>query len=838
MESSLEDEIRDHLERRAAMLRETGMDPGEAEHQARVAFGSIRRVREESREIRTWTAFETTLRDIRYAWRGLLRNRTFSVTAVASLSIAIGAITAVYSVADAAMFRALPVRQPDQLFTLSVPGRNTFSYPAYLQVRQVTDGGTRVALISVADRVETQTPDRSAPFETVVQQYVSGTAFDAIGVRPALGRLLSEADDRGPRTERVAVLSFDYWRRRFGSDPGVLNRLVVINGGSYRIVGVAARGFFGVEPGKLVDLWLPIMTFDPGVFTNPAASLFRIVGRLPAGASRQQLEIRLQTVVPEIRIVDGASGLASFRSAFGPQLAIIGVVAALILLIAVANVASLLMGSATVRSGEMALRMSLGATRARIVRQLLIESALLSSLAGVCGWLIAMAGTPRLIAALSTERDPVQLVSSMNSRVLWFCIAICVACAVLFGLVPAWTAASAPMHHLKRVGRQASPSRVRSAVVATQMAVAFCLVFVAFSFLYSVDNLLSVNPGFQTKHVAVLTLHSDLGPNQDGLRMTQELQRGVDALPGVEGAAVAWYAIFNGSRRLDGVVVPGEPRLERQDIFYRVSPGYFATLKTPLLDGRDLTPNDSDAHDPIATVVNLAFVHTYFDDGHALGRVFQRSDGARHVVVGIAADSVYDDLRRGPQPIAYFPMKPPRIFSMYVRSALDDATVMRLVAREAATTTPGIRVVDVTTLDALIGNTLVTEKLLASLGSLFAAIGLALAAIGVFGVVNYTVLRQTREMGIRVALGAPGRALVALVVKDFLWILTASLAAGFVAAVTVTLFVRSHLFGVHLADPRVTIGAVAVCVAATGVALIVPVLRAATIDPMIAVRSE
>jgi predicted permease len=618
----------------------------------------------------------------------------------------------------------------------------------------------------------------------------------------------------------------------------VLNRSVFINGGSYRIVGVAARGFFGVEPGTLVDLWLPIMTFDPGVFTNPAASLFRVVGRLPRGLTRQQLEIRLRTVLPGIRVVDGASGIASFRSAFGRPLAIIGIVAAFILLIAVANVASLLLGRATVRSGEMALRVSLGATRARIVRQLLIESALLSSVAGACGWLIAIAGTPRLIALLSTRSDPVQLVSSMSARVLWFCISICVACAVVFGLIPAWTAASAPMRNLKRVGRQASPSRVRRAVVAAQMAFAFCLVAVAFSFLVSVANLLRVNPGFQTDHIAVLTLHSELGLGQDVLRMTQELQRGVDMQPGVESAAVAWYAIFNDSKRLDAVVVPGKPPLERQDIFYRVSPGYFATLKTPLLEGRDLTLNDSDAHDPIATVVNLAFVRTYFDDGHALGRVFRRADGARHVVVGIAADSVYDDLRRGPQPIAYFPMKPPRIFSMYVRSALDDATVLRLVAREAAATTPGIRVVDVTTLDALIGNTLVTEKLLASLGGLFAAIGLALAAIGAFGVVNYTVLQRTREMGIRVALGAPGRALVALVVKDFLGILAVSLAAGFVAAVTVTMFVRSHLFGVHLADPRVAIGALAVFVAATGVALVVPVLRALTIDPMIAVRSE
>ena len=849
IEASLDGEIRDHLERRAAALCAAGMDSRDAEREALRAFGSVRRVREDSRDVRTWPALEATLQDLRYGWRGLRRNRAFSITALMSLGLSIGAITAVYAVVDAATFRPLPVPQPQKLFTLTAPmespqvgdagqDSDTFSYPAFQQVRDGAAGAAQVAIVSAVERVEAQSPDRAAPIERLMQQYVSGTAFDTIGVRPALGRIFSSDDDNGPGIDRVAVLSFDYWRRRFGSDPTVVDRSIVVNGSRYRVVGVAEQGFFGVEPGKVVDLWLPVMTFDPGVFTNPSARLFRIIGRLNAGESREQLQARLRPVVTGARVVNGSNGFASFRRAFARPVAIIGIVAASILLIAVANVASLLMGRATARAGEMALRGSLGAGRSRLVRQWLTESALLSALAGTVGWLLAAFAAPWLTTLLSKTSDPVHLALSMNTRALWFCIAVSATCTMLFGVIPALHATSMPIRGLRRVAGHSAPLRVSRIFVGMQMAFAFCLVTVACTFLVSALNLSSVDTGFDANRLTVLTLRSELGLGQDVLRMTQVLQAQVGRLTGVESAAVAWRAIFDAGPRLDAVVVPGKRPLPRQEIFYRVSPGYFATLKTPLLAGRDLDSNDTEAREPIATVVNRAFARTYFDDDHVLGRVFQRADGAHHVVVGLAGDAFYENLRGGLQPIAYFPMKPPRIFTLYIRSALDPATVMKLVEREAAAVTPGFRVVDVTTLNTLVGNTLVTERLLARLGSAFALIGLALAAIGAFGVVNYTVLQRTTEIGIRAVLGASPRALVELVVRDFIGTVVIALSVGFVAAVGATVVVRSQLFGVTALDPIVVVTALGVFLLATAVAVCVPVLRAATIDPMIAVRAS
>lgn len=848
IDDSLEEEIRDHLERRAAALRDTGLNAHDAEREALRAFGSLRRVREDSREARSSVALETTIQDLRYAWRGFRRNPAFSITAVTSLGMAMGALIAVYRVADAAMFRPLPVHQPDRLFTLSVSpaspqgtlgaaDTDTFSYPTYQQVREVTEGAAQVALVGSAEQVEAQSPDSAAPFEKLVQQYLSGNAFDTLGVRPVIGRLFSGTDDNGPGIERVAVLSFDYWRRRFGTDQAAVNRLILVNGTSYRIIGVAAQGFFGAEPGKAVDLWLPVMAFDPGVFTNPAARLFRIIGRLGAGERRDQLQRHLQSIVPEVHLIDGATGFASFRRAFARPLAIMGMVAASILLIAVANVASLLMGRVTARAEEMALRLSLGAGRARLARQWFTESALLSVLAAALGWWLATLAAPWLVRLLSTSGEPLRLVLSIDTKAVWFCVAVSATCALVFGVMSTLAATSMPMRGLRRVAGHVAPLGLSRVFVAVQMAFAFCLVIVASTFVVSVRNLFSVDTGFNADHVTVLTLRSELGLNQDALRATQVLQQQVDRLPDVEGAAVAWRAIFDGSPRRDTVVVPGKPPLGRQEIFYRVSSGYFATLRTPLLEGRDLTPGDTDAKEPVATVVNRAFARAYFGAGPVLGRVFQRADGVRHVVVGLAGDSFYENLRGSAQPIAYFPMKPPRIFSMYVRSSRDAVTVMKLVQREASTVTPGIRIMDVTPLNTLIDGTLVTERLLSSLGSVLAAIGLTLAAIGSFGTVNYTVLQRTTEFGIRAALGASRRALIALVVRDIVRIGAVAIIIGFAAAVGSMTLARSQLFGVHIIEPTVVLTAVGIFLVSTTLAIGAPVLRAVTIDPMIALRA-
>jgi len=422
----------DHVERRAAALRTKGLSPADAEREAILRFGNVTQLREQSREIRLSSILETTIQDIRYAGRGMLKSPAFALTAILSLGLAIGANTAIYSIIDAAMLRPLPVQQPERLFTLTIPdidqpgitgsgeGR-VFSFPLYQQLRAAAGSSARLAILISPGPVEAQQEASEAPIERVIQQYVSGETFDILGVPPAQGVLFSSDEDRGIGGHPVAILSHDYWRRRFNSSTEIIGRTMKISGQPFRIIGVAREGFFGVEPGKFVDVWLPATMFDPGVFTNPAAAVFHIAGRLSAGATVDQIQARLQPAFHDhqqemsqrsplppsvqreylakaLRVAElGSSDLR--RTFAGPLWIVLGVAIG-ILLIACANVASLLLARSTARSAEMAMRVSLGAGKFRIVRQLLVESLLLSAVSGVLGWILAGVSAPILVNML------------------------------------------------------------------------------------------------------------------------------------------------------------------------------------------------------------------------------------------------------------------------------------------------------------------------------------------------------------------------------------------------------------------------------------------------------
>jgi predicted permease len=875
LDESLEDEIQDHLERRSAAFREEGLTPVEARRRALTAFGSVRRVREQSREVRLWAGLESTIQDVRYAWRTMRRSPMFALTALLSLSLAIGANTAIYAIVDAALLRPLPVPEAKRVFTLAAPAlepgaapesaeTESFSYPLYLRFRAAAGDSARLAVFGPSDRAEAQGPDPTGPIERVRQQFVSGEAFEMLRVPPALGQLFSSDDDRGPGVPLVAVLSFEYWRRHFNADPGVLGQAITLNGRQHHIVGVASEGFFGVEPGKFVDVWLPVMTFDPGVFSNPAANLFRIVGRLSGDTSEEQLQARLQPVFHDrqmeviaqnpaipadvlkafgnrgIRVHPGGIGASDFRRSFARPIGIVWSVAAAILLVACANVASLLLSRSAARSPEMALRTSLGATRGRLVRQLLTESLLLSALASALGWMFASSAARWLVTLLSTDGDPVRLALAMDSRVLLFCAGICTATALIVGVLPAWHGAAVRALSAVTPGRgDARRVLLGRLFVSVQVAFVFCLVVAGAGFLFSLHKLATVDTGFDPRHVTVLTMGSRLGPRQDGLKLTQVLQRQLAMLPNVQGAAVGWWAIFGDSRRTEQIVLAGRPPSERQETFYRISPGFFATLRIPLVEGRDFDVRDTDGVQPIPTIVNRAFARKYFGGEAVLGREFQRrTDNARHVIVGVAADAYYSDLRSGLQPVVYFPMKPPRLFTLYVRSTLDSGSVMRLVEQETRAVGPGIHVVQVTTLETLIGNTLLKEKLLAGVGGVFASLGLVLVAIGLFGLLSYSVVRRTKEIGIRAALGARRYALISLVLKELFAMTAGGLTVGLLGSLALMRLVHAQLFGIATVDPLVMAAAAAVFLVTTSVAVVLPAYRAATMDPMVALRQE
>lgn len=864
LDDDLAEEIRDHLERRTAELRRGGLSEAEARRQSAQRFGNEARVREESRALRLWPVVEETIQDLRYAWRGLLRNRIFALVAVVSLGLAMGANTAIYSIVEAALLRPLPVRGPEQLFVLSAPGQDgtgLFSYPLFEALRSAAAGRARLGLFGAAGRVEAQADGADGPFEKVTQQMVSADAFAALDVKPALGALFSPEVDHFPGPRAVVVLSHEYWLRRFNGDPAILGRRLILEGRTFTVLGVASRGFSGPETGKFIDVWLPVTTGDSGLFTNPDVRLFHLLGRLAPGTSRAQLAASLQAVFHQhqleriesrsglpavakqqmqampLLVQPGADGLSSFRQDFAGPLWILLGVSLCMLLIASANVASLLLARSNARSAEMALRVSLGAGRVRLVRQLLTESLLIALLAGGLGWVLARVAGPVLVGLVSTLADPVQFDLRPSLQVLLFCGGLCAASAVFFGLLPAWQATRVrPAHSLRHDSGQVGRLRLGRLFVSVQVAFSFCLVAGGAGFLLSLRNLTSVDPGFDPAGITVLSMNNT---NQRNLQLewTRQLEQRLAAQPNVQGATAAWMAVFSGARRAQRIVLPGSAPSEREETFYRVDPGYLATFKTPLLAGRDLRPTDND-NEPVATVVNRAFAQRYFGTDAVLGREFRRDDGALHQIVGLAGDSRFGSLRGGPEPIVYMPMKPPRWFTLYVRSTLDPVSVAALVDREAQAIGAGLRVRDAVTLDALIGSTIRRERLLAFLGGTFAGLALLLATIGIFGLLNYAVARRTREMGIRTALGAQRLPIFGLVVKDLAGMVGGGLCAGVAGSVVWLRLTRSLLFGVPGTDPWLPGATLAIFLLASVVAMAAPAWRAVTVDPVRALRHE
>jgi predicted permease len=880
LDHDLLDEMADHLARRADDLSNEGLTPAEAQQEARRRFGNSTQLREQSRDARLSSTLETTFFDLRYAWRGILKSPAFAATAILSLALAIGANTAIYSIVDTALLRPLPVPEPGNLFTISrakivgpgeSPGMDeSFSYPLYQQFRTAAGPSARLALFSWSQEIEVQIPDTNAPIEKAARQFISGDAFDILRVPPTLGRVFSSEEDRIPSGHSVLVISYDYWQRRFHADPGVLGQRMQIWGKRYTIVGVARRGFFGVEPGKFVDLWMPAMMFSKASFDNAGWSWFRIIGRTNPGTALTQLEARFQplfsanedvlvkshpTMPPaiqqqfrelKIHVTPAATGSSNFKDTFARPLWIILGVAAGILLIACANVASLLLARATARAPEMAMRVSLGAGRPRLIRQLLTESLLLAAIAGALGWAIARLAAPLLVALLSRNDDPVRFVLSLDTRVLLFSAAVSTIAAVFFGLLPAWQASGAqPMRELHGVRGQSGKLRLGRFFVGIQVAFAFSLVIAGASFLFSLQNLLSVDTGVNPHNVTVISVStelSDMTQKPELNVLLDELQRRVEKLPGVQGVATAIAPVFSGSHWANQVILPGQPPPDREELSLSVSPRYFSTLGTPFLAGRDFDQRDRDYGNtgPKPVIINQALARRYFG-GDAVGKIFQMPDGKdllNFQVVGVVANSSYGSLREGPLPITFHPVRGISLFTLYVRSPLDIGSAVKMVERETQALGHGTRVRGVTTLETLIGNTLLREKLLAGIGGVFAFLGLLLAAIGLFGLLNYSVMRRTKEIGIRAALGARPPALVFLVLKDMLSMIAAGLVVGLAASLALMTFVRSLLFGIRPLDPLVMTTAAVVFLAATLIAGGLPASRAASIDPLVALRHE
>lgn len=469
-----------------------------------------------------------------------------------------------------------------------------------------------------------------------------------LGVPPALGRVFVTADDQLGQPNRAAVLSFRYWRNRFGAQSTVLGQMIEIDGKPYRIIGVAARGFSGVVPGRFIDAWMPSSTYDPKAFAEVGWNWFRVLGRLAPGVRSTEIAARLQppfhtammemiqrhaTAPPAIvhqfanlpvLVRDASRGTSNFQNDFGRPLYIVASVAAFILLIACTNLAGLLLARGEARSGEMAMRASLGANRSRLVRQLLAESVLLSFVAGGMGWLLAKWTAPILVFMLSAGSDPVQLELALNTRVLLFSAAVSALAALLFGLTPAWqVSAFRPVAGWRAAPDRSGGIRAGKLMLALQIAFASALVVTGAAFLFTLRNIRNVNPGFDPAKVSVLEVEYDHGARtpEAQLESLQELQRRVSDLARMESVGFAPWPILQGSGWESQLVLPGRKPSEREEIFYPVSPEYFRTLRIKLLSGRDFTWNDARRPNPLTPViVNEMFARAYFGTADVVNR--------------------------------------------------------------------------------------------------------------------------------------------------------------------------------------------------------------------------
>ena len=874
-ERDLEREIRADLELEAAERQSDGLSAEAARQAALRAFGNPALVQEDVREAWGWHRLGQVVQDLRYAWRTARSNPAFSATAILSLALGIGANTAIFSLMNALLMRSLPVRDPAALVELMLveQGRagDSFSYPAIAALasrNDIFDGvcGFSSYSFNVAAAEGTQ---------RVTGAWVSGGFYQTLGVEPFAGRLLGPEDDH-PSAPPVAVLSYAYWQSRFNGDFGAIGQSIEIENRPVQIVGVSPRGFEGANVGSAANLTLALGAL-PQLYPERVRMLeasgqwLRIWARPRPGITPAQAKARLAVVWPQmaevtttakmnalrrqvllhssIDLVPGGTGYSFLRKQFRRPLYVLLAITGLVLLIACANFANLLLARGMARSREIALRFAIGASRGRIVRQLLTESVLLAVAGAAVGLMVAEMAGRLLLAVLSTGGfDPIALDLRPDARVLLFATALALATGILFGLAPALRAtATGPGAAIKSGSATAlrTRSRLLSALVMSQVAMSMVLLVGAGLFVRTFQNLLERDPGFRSEGVLVVELDARrAGYNDTRLAgVYAGLLDGFRQLPGVVSAGIAANTPMNGAVWSDSVTIDGQGG-KAACHFNLVGPGYFQTLGTPVVQGRDFAAADGTGAPPVA-IVNEAFVRKYLSDGRAVGRQLAiPSPRAQTVqVVGVVKSTVVQTLRDEPPPfvyLSYFQYSDEITSGTFaIRAAgplARTATLVRDQLRQRFSGTPAQ--LREQTLDEQVGRTLVQERTLAALGTGFGVLALILAAVGLYGLLAYAVARSTGEIGIRFALGARREAVLAWVLRRAGRLLLSGVALGIPIAWAAARWIGSMLFQLRTTDPVTTVAA-ALLLAATGLlAALVPALRAARVDPLVALRHE
>jgi predicted permease len=865
----LDEELASHLAEAAAR----GRDPVEA----RRAFGSPLRRREESRDIRLIPGLDSLRADAVFGWRQLMKRKVTSAAAVLSLALAIGACTAAFRIIDALLLRPLPVAHAARLYSVAfqnvgVDGLNNVydscSYPMFLRMRAATREQAELIAVSYAGLTDL-TYGSDEEIEKVYLQYVSGWTFTAFGLRPAAGRVFTADDDREPGAHPYAVISGDYWSRRFARDPNIVGRNFRIRDTLYQIVGVAEAPFTGTETGTVTDIFLPMAMKDPRTLASLNNYWLRTLVQLKEGVDPQrvheilraaftalqeekaksltEMQRRLDNSFKEKLLLEpAAAGRSNLQRDYRRSLTALGILVFLALLIACANVANLMTAQAASRAREMALRISIGAGRARLVQLVLIESGCLAFLATAIGAVFAWWAAPLVLRVVDSPENPAHLALPADWRVLAFALAVALGVTCVFGLAPALRASAMKPAAALRGGEDAhSRHRIMYALVALQIAFCFVVHFVAGLFVASFDRLSSQPTGFSSERI--LNLESSSRRPQPLVSWQQVADR-LRAMPGVEKVALTIWPTMSGESDVSLIAVNGAPASEVNSDVLHVSPGWFDTMRIPILAGSDLPVNGST---PDAAVVNESFVKQYFNGASPVGKWFVMSRGskasARFQVAGVVLDARSRDMRRPIRPTAYVPFalagdgtfQPTTRGTFVVRTASANPVAMASILRqEVPRARPEIRVGNIRTQTQIIDSLTVRERLLSMLALFFAGVALLLAAIGLYGVLDYSVLQRRREIGVRMAIGAPATQIARGVATGILGMVLIGGVAGIALGMAAARYVATLLFHVNAASPAMIALPALTIFAAALLSALPAVVRAVRIDPAQCLRSE
>jgi predicted permease len=820
---------------------------------------------------------EDARRDLRYAARALRRSPGFATVAVVSLAFGIGANTAIFTVIDALMLRSLPVERPGELVVVvrNYLGRGSADYVTYPAFERFRDASI------FADVTASMTVERSgvrvigsggSESETAVIGLVSGTYFSTFGVRAAIGRTLAPGDDRGAGLGPVAVLSEPFWRREFGASPDAVGRTLSLGGTAYAIVGVAQAGFTGENVQETTDVWIPItmqsqvMTERPDLLTNAGSNWVRVIGRLKPEATLAQTEAAARTIFA--RVSASSSPLGSVRVDLGPAgrgfnpqraflaapLQILMVIVGLVLLIACANVATLLMARAAARQKEIALRIALGANRGRLVRQLLAEGLLISGLAGVSGFLIAIWMIQTLVAMVASGRLALGVHVRPDTHMLGATLALSVLTGLLFGLVPARRGTTLSLTPVltgsrgARRGGRGAVVRAAKLLVVVQVAASVILTIGAGLFVRTLRNLEMQHVGFDREHVWMFWM----APRQSGLQnqalapVFAAAQDRIATLPGVLSVSPSDTGVLSGFVGLRAVAAEGHVPAPEEDTnaqWTLVGPRFFDTIGMRLLAGRDFGPQDIETS-PHVAVVNEAMARHFFGDASPIGKRFGFGRDVTQLiqVVGVVENAKYFSARDADVRMVFLPYQQDiaHLFRMcvVVRTATTSSAIVTRIRDELRDIAPAVPVSSVNTTDAQFNRALSEERLTAWLSGAFGLLAVALACIGLYGVMSYTVSRRTREIGIRMALGESGASVLRRVLREC-WILGAvGVAIGIPAAALSARWVQSRLFGVSASDPLTAAAAALLLLCVALLAGFVPARRASRVDPIVALQTE